>query len=186
MTKDKKTILDYAAFIKKIVEDDNLLPFDKEGCAAIIEYGTRIAGRQRKLSTRFNIVADVIRESNYFSKKDKKKIVSRRHVEKAIEERFERVGLIEDKIQEMIEEGTIMIDTKGSVIGQVNGLSVYQMGGYAFGKPTRITANTAVGRAGVINIEREAEQQRCSHSWRISPGKVCSEQTFLFICKPRL
>jgi lon-related putative ATP-dependent protease len=164
MNKDKKTILDYAAFIKKIIADDNLQPFDKEGCAAIIEYGTRIAGRQRKLSTRFNIIADVIRESSYFSKEDKKKVVSRSHVEKALEERFERVGLIEDKIQEMIEEGTIMIDSKGSVIGQVNGLSVYQMGGYAFGKPTRITANTSVGRAGVINIEREADMSGRTHN----------------------
>ena len=164
MNKDKKTILEYAAFIKKIIEDDNLQSFDKEGIAAIIEYGTRIAGRQRKLSTRFNIIADVIREASYFSKKDKKKVVSRSHVEKAIEERFERVGLIEDKIQEMIEEGTIMIDTKGSVVGQVNGLAVYQMGGYAFGKPTRITANTAVGRAGVINIEREADMSGRTHN----------------------
>jgi lon-related putative ATP-dependent protease len=164
MDKDKKTILEYAAFIKKITEDDNLQSFDREGIAAIIEYGTRIAGRQRKLSTRFNIIADVIREASYFSKKDKKKVVSRSHVEKAIEERFERVGLIEDKIQEMIEEGTIMIDTKGSVVGQVNGLAVYQMGGYAFGKPTRITANTAVGRAGVINIEREADMSGRTHN----------------------
>ncbi len=164
MNKDKKTILEYAAFIKKITEDDNLQSFDKEGIAAIIEYGTRIAGRQRKLSTRFNIIADVIREASYFSKKDKKKVVSRSHVEKAIEEGFERVGLIEDKIQEMIEEGTIMIETKGSVVGQVNGLAVYQMGGYAFGKPTRITANTAVGRAGVINIEREADMSGRTHN----------------------
>ncbi len=164
MNKDKKTILEYVAFIKKITEDDNLQPFNKGGITAIIEYGTRIAGRQRKLSTRFNIIADVIREASYFAKKDTKKVVSRSHVEKALEERFERVGLIEDKIQEMIEEGTIMIDTKGSVIGQVNGLSVYQMGGYAFGKPTRITANTAVGRAGVINIEREADLSGRTHN----------------------
>ncbi len=164
MNKDKKTIMDYAAFIKKITEDDNLQPFDKEGIAAVIEYSTRISGRQKKLSTRFNIIADVIRESSYFARKNKKKLVSRSHVEKAIEERFERVGLIEDKIQEMIEEGTIMIDTKGSIVGQVNGLSVYQMGGYAFGKPTRITANTAVGRAGVINIEREADMSGRTHN----------------------
>ena len=164
MDKDNRTIMDYAAFIKKIAEDDNLHPFDKGGIAAVIEYGTRISGRQKKLSTRFNIIADVIRESSYFAKKDKKKLVSRSHVEKAIEERFERVGLIEDKIQEMIEEGTIMIDTKGSVVGQVNGLSVYQMGEYAFGKPTRITANTSVGRAGVINIEREADMSGRTHN----------------------
>lgn len=164
MNKDKNTIMEYASFIKKITTEDKLKPFDKGGIAAIIEYGTRIAGRQRKLSTRFNIIADVIREASYFSKQDKKNVVDRNHVEKAIEERFERVGLIEDKIQEMIEEGTILIDTEGSIEGQVNGLSVYQMGGFSFGKPTRITATTAVGRAGVINIEREADLSGRTHN----------------------
>ena len=164
MSKDKNTILEYAAFIKKIIVEDGLQSFDKGGIAAIIEYGTRIAGRQKKLSTRFNIISDVIREANYFTKKDKKKVVSRTHVEKAITERFERVGLIENKIQEMIEEGSILIDTKGSVEGQVNGLSVYQVGGHSFGKPTRITASTAVGRAGVINIEREADMSGRTHN----------------------
>ncbi|MBN1223639.1 MAG: AAA family ATPase [Candidatus Aminicenantes bacterium] len=164
MKKDNKTILEYVAFIKKISEEDKLNPFSKGAIAAVIEYGTRIAGRQKKLSTRFHIIADVIREASYWAKKDKKDRVERSHVEKAIEERFERVGLIEDKIQEMIEEGTIMIDTKGGVVGQVNGLSVYQMGGFSFGKPTRITASTSVGRAGVINIEREADMSGRTHN----------------------
>jgi len=155
--KDERTILEYASFIKKIADEDNLLPFDREGIAAIIEYGTRLAGRQKKISTRFHIIADVIREANYWAIQDNNKIVSRSNVEKAIEERFERVSLIEDKIQEMIEEGTILIDTEGSVLGQVNGLSVYLMGEFSFGKPTRITATTSVGRGGVINIEREAD-----------------------------
>jgi len=162
--KDEKTIKDYICFIKKICDEDGLSPFDKGGMAAIIEYGTRIAGRQKKVSTRFHIIADVIRESDYWAKKENKKIVSREHVEKAVEERFERVSLIEDKIQELIEEGTIMIDTEGRVIGQVNGLSVYDMGQFAFGKPTRITARTAVGRAGVINIEREADLSGRTHN----------------------
>ncbi len=164
MNKDKKTVLDYTAFIKKIVEEDKLKPFDREGMASIIEHGTRIAGKQKKLSTRFNIIADVIREASYWAKKAKVEQVSRDHVEMAIQERFERVGLIEDKIQEMIDEGTIMINTKGTVVGQVNGLSVYMMGGYAFGKPTRITVSTSVGRAGVINIEREADMSGRTHN----------------------
>jgi len=164
MNKDKKTILDYTAFIKKITEEDKLKSFDREGMAAIIEYGTRIAGRQKKLSTRFNIIADVVREASYWAKKAKAAKVSRAHVEMAIQERFNRVSLIEGKIQEMIEEGTIMIDTKGSVVGQVNGLSVYMMGEFSFGKPTRITASTSVGRAGVINIERESDMSGRTHN----------------------
>jgi ATP-dependent Lon protease len=162
--KDNKTIMEYAQFISKICDDENLSHYNKEGMAAVIEYGTRMAGRQKKISTRFHILADVVREACYWAGKDKSKQVKREHVEKAIEERFERVSLIEDKIQEMIEEGTIMIDTKGNEIGQVNGLSVYAMGEFSFGKPTRITASTAVGRAGVINIEREADMSGRTHN----------------------
>lgn len=164
MLNDDKTLPEYASFIKKICDDDELSPFDKGGIAAVIEYGTRLAGRQKKVSTRFHIIADVVREAGYWAKKDRKDIVSREHVGKAILERFERVSLIEDKIQELIEEGTIMIDTEGKVIGQVNGLSVYDMGEFAFGKPTRITAKTSVGRAGVINIEREADLSGRTHN----------------------
>ncbi len=162
--KDDETVLEYAQFIKKICEEDKLTPFDKNGMAALIEYGIRLAGKQKKISTRFHILADVIREASHWAKKDKNKHVGREHVLQAIEERFERVSLIEDKIQEMIEEGTIMIDTEGSEIGQVNGLSVYAMGEFSFGKPTRITASTAVGRAGVINIEREADLSGRTHN----------------------
>jgi len=164
MKKDDNTIEDYIAFIRKISEDDKLLPFDKSGMAAVIEYGTRLAGRQKKISTRFHIIADVLREASYWAKKDNKETVSNDHVQKAIRERFERVSLIEDKVQEFIEEGTIMIDTEGKIVGQVNGLSVYDMGEFAFGKPTRITARTSVGRAGVINIEREADLSGRTHN----------------------
>jgi len=162
--KTDKILLDYVYFIKKIIEDDKLKTFDKEAMAAILEYGTRLSGKQKKISTRFHNIADIVREADYWAKKEKKDEVGRSHVEKAIEERFERVGLIERKIQEMIEEGTIMIDTEKSVVGQVNGLSVYMLNGFAFGKPTRITATTSVGRAGVINIEREADLSGNSHN----------------------
>jgi len=162
--KTDRTINDYARFIRKIGQEDGLLPFDREGIAALIEYGTRIAGRQKKISTRFHVLADVIREAAYFAARERKTSVSRKQVDKAIQERFERVSLIEDKIQEMIEEGTILIDTQGAVVGQVNGLSVYDMGQFAFGKPTRITAKTSVGRAGVINIEREADLSGRTHN----------------------
>jgi len=164
ITKSDQTIGDYASFIQKICKEDGLNPFDREGIAAVIEYGTRLAGRQKKVTTRFNIIADVIREASYWSVKEKKTVATRKHVDKAVQERFERISLIEDKIQEMIEEGSILIDTKGAVVGQVNGLSVYDMGQFAFGKPTRITAKTSVGRMGVINIEREAELSGKTHN----------------------
>ena len=161
---DKRRVLDYTAFAAKIIKEENLTPLNQDGMAALIEYSIRLAGKQKKLSTRFHHLSDVIRETSYWAKKDNKKNANRGHIEKAIQERFERVSLVEDKIQEMIEEGSIMIDVKGSVVGQVNGLSVYQMGEMAFGKPTRITATTAVGRAGVINIEREADLSGRTHN----------------------
>jgi lon-related putative ATP-dependent protease len=164
MPKDAEALSDYVRFIKKICTEDGLAPFAKDGIAALVEYATRIAGRQKKLSTRFHVIADVVRESCYWAGKAGRPAVGRADVDKAIAERFERVSLIEDKIQEMIEEGTIMIDTEGAVVGQVNGLSVYDMGQFMFGKPARITARTAMGRAGVINIEREADLSGPTHN----------------------
>jgi len=160
----KKTALEYMTFAKKIINEDNLLQVNRDGMAALMEYSIRLAGRRKKLSTRFHYISDVIREASYWAKKNSQKRIGREHIQKAILERFERVSLIEDKIQEMIESGTIMIDTKGSVVGQVNGLSVYQMGQVTFGKPTRITVSTSVGRAGVINIEREADLSGRTHN----------------------
>jgi ATP-dependent Lon protease len=164
MTRTEATPAEYARFIKKIGDDDRLLSFDRDGVAAVIEYATRVAGRQKKVSTRFHIIADVVREASYWAGKQGRAAVGRDAVEQAVRERFERVSLIERRIQEMIEEGTLMIDTEGSVVGQVNGLSVYDMGQFLFGKPTRITARTAMGRAGVVNIEREADLSGSTHN----------------------
>jgi len=164
MPKDEKSFADYVRFVKKICDEDGLLPIGQDGIAALIEYSTRIAGRQKKLSTRFHVIADIVRESSYWARRRKKSAVGREDVEQAIAERFERVSLIEDKIQEMIEEGTILIDTEGAVVGQVNGLSVYDMGQFMFGKPARITARTGMGRGGVINIEREADLSGPTHN----------------------
>ena len=164
MPKDDQNVHQYVCFIKKICDDDKLLPFDKTGVGGVVEYGVRVAGTQKKLSTRFTIIADLVRESSYWAQNAGSKVVKHEHVEKAIEEWIKRVSLIEDKIQEMIEDGTIMIDSEGKVVGQINGLSVYDLGEYAFGRPTRITARTSMGRAGVINIEREADLSGRTHN----------------------
>jgi len=164
MPKDEQNIYQYACFIRKICDEDKLLPFDKSGVGGVVEFGVRVAGTQKKLSTRFTIIADLIREASYWATNADSKVVKLEHVEKAIEEWIARVSLVEDKIQEMIEDGTIMIDSKGAVTGQINGLSVYDLGEYAFGKPTRITARTSMGRAGVINIEREADLSGRTHN----------------------
>ncbi len=154
---------EFACLVKRIIDDEKLLPFDKKAVAAVIEFGVRLAGRQKKLTTRFSDIADLVREASYWAGREGHSLVTDHHVDKAYEEKMDRLNLIEGKIQEMIEDGTIMIDSDGLVVGQVNGLSVYDMGDYAFGKPSRITAKTSMGRAGIINIERKAKLSGKTH-----------------------
>ncbi len=162
--KNSESIQQYVRFLKMVCDDEKLRPLDATALAQIIEFGVRLSGRQKKLSTRFNIIADVAREANYWAGKQNTGMVTGEHVEKAIEERVFRVRLVEDRIQELINDGTFLIDTEGAAVGQVNGLTVYDMGEHAFGKPARITARTSLGRSGVINIEREAELSGPTHN----------------------
>ena len=164
MKKDTEKIQQYASFIRKICDEEKLKPFDKTGIAAVVEYGVRMTGRQKKLSTRFHLIADLLREANYWAVKDGSDVVREEHVDKAIEKKIYRLNLIEEKIQEMIDEGTILIDSDGMVVGQVNGLAIYNLGDYMFGKPSRITVKTSMGKAGIINIEREAEMSGPTHN----------------------
>jgi len=164
MPKTKGSVLQYIRFIKMICDDEKLLPFSTSALAQIIEFGVRLAGRQQKISTRFNIIADVAREASYWARKEKAGFVLCNHIEQALDERVYRVKLVEEKIQEMIHNGTIMIDTKGAQVGQVNGLSVYDSGEHEFGKPSRITARTSLGRNGIINIERDSELSGPMHN----------------------
>lgn len=162
--KDEDKVRQYASFIRKVCDEEKLKPFDRTGVAAVVEHGVRIAGRQKKLSTRFHLIADLLREANYWAGKDGSPVVKEAHVDKAIEKRAYRLNLVEEKIQEMIDDGTILIDSDGMVAGQVNGLSVYNLGDYAFGKPSRITVKTSLGKAGIINIEREVEMSGPIHN----------------------
>ncbi len=164
MNRDTSAVGQYLRFVKMVCDDENLKVFDREALAVLVEFGVRLAGNQKKLSTRFNILADVVREANYWAGEELAQIVRAQHVRKAVEERVYRVKLIEEKLQEMINDGVIMIDTEGAVVGQVNGLSVYDTGEHAFGKPSRITVKTSLGRAGVINIERESEMSGPTHN----------------------
>jgi ATP-dependent Lon protease len=164
MERSEGTQLQYASFIRKICHDEKLLPFDRSGVAAVIEHGVRLAGRQKKLSTEFHRITDILREASYWAKRDKSEVIAEKHVDQAVAEKIYRKKMIEEKIQEMIEDGIIMIESDGAVVGQVNGLSVYDMGEYAFGKPSRITAKTSMGKAGIINIEREADLSGRTHN----------------------
>jgi lon-related putative ATP-dependent protease len=147
----------YGRFVRVLTQLEDLPKFHKSAVAAIIEYGVRLAGRRDRLSTRFSEIGDVLREAVHWSEKMGATVVKREHVERALEERRERVSLIETKMQEMYDDGRILMDTRGAEVGQVNGLAVYDFGDHVFGRPSRITAETGVGRSGIINIEREAE-----------------------------
>ena len=159
-----KSIDSYVSFVRTLCEAESLRAFDVTGVVEVVEYGARLAGRQDKLSTRFSVLADVLREASFWAGKAGAEQVSCEHVRKAIDERIERVRMVEEKMQEMIANGTILIDTGGSVVGQVNGLSVYQLGEFEFGRPTRITVKTGMGKAGIVNIEREAAMSGPTHN----------------------
>ncbi|MCX5801630.1 MAG: ATP-binding protein [Candidatus Eisenbacteria bacterium] len=163
MKRSKDTIYDYACFIAKVCRDEGLRHFDKSGVAAVAEYAVRLAGNQEKLTARFLQIADIVKEANYWASKDRGELVQGKHVERAIYEKIYRVKLIEEKIQELIERGILMIDIEGASVGQVNGLAVYDLGDHVFAKPSKITAQTSLGRAGIINIEREANLSGRTH-----------------------
>ena len=147
----------YCQFISRVVREEELLHFDRSAVGAVIEYGYRIADHKNRLSIRFGEIVKIIRESSFWVQKRKKQIVSSKDVAYAIDKHIARHDLVEEKIQDSILENTINVDVKGFKVGQVNGLAVYDLGDYAFGKPSRITVNTFIGSRGIINIEREAK-----------------------------
>ncbi len=155
--KTKDNMMAYAAFLSGCCDDCEAKHFNPSGVAKIIEYSSRMVADQERLSSRFAQIKDWIQEANYWALKDNARYISAHHVQKAMDERLFRHNLIDERIRDLINRGTIMIDTQGEVIGQVNGLSVYSLGDISFGKPSRITAKTFMGRGGVINIERESQ-----------------------------
>jgi len=155
--KTKDNMIAYAAFLSGSCDECEAKHFDPSGVAKIIEYSARMVADQERLSSRFAQIKDWIQEANYWALKDNARFISARHVQKAMDERLFRHNLIDERIRDLINRGTIMIDTEGEVVGQVNGLSVYSLGDISFGKPSRITSKTFLGRGGVINIERESQ-----------------------------
>jgi len=158
------SVMQVARFIKTQVEKSELRSFDASGVSAIMEEAVRWAGRQEKISTAFPVMADLLSEADYFAGQAEAKHVAGKHVKEAINAKIYRSNQVEERIQEMIDRGSLFVDTEGEVVGQVNGLAVYSMGDYAFGKPARITAVTSLGKEGIINIEREADMSGPTHN----------------------
>ena len=153
----KENLEAYASFICGICQTEELRHFDRSGVARVLEQGARMVSDQTKLSSRFGQLKDLLIEADYWARKDGSPRVKGEHVRKAVEEKVYRLNLVEERIRQLIAEGTIMVDVEGEVVGQVNGLAVFDLGDFSFGRPSRITAKTFAGRRGVINIERESQ-----------------------------
>ena len=161
--REEDRIMQMAAFVARFVEEEGLRHMDRAAFAAIIEQASRMVEDQEKLSLRFSELTDLMRESAYWAEQDDAEFVSAQHVERAVEEQEFRAGLVKDRVQELIYRDVLLVDTNGEVVGQVNGLAVHMLGHYAFGRPSRITANVYLGNAGVVNIERRSGLSHSTH-----------------------
>ena len=157
-------IMKLARFVRSFSEKEGMLPLDKEAMAKVVEFTSRISDDKNKLSTRFNEIGEIVAEASTWARLSKKKLVTKDFIDKALSERIDRIKKYDSKYLEMIEENTLLINTSGSEIGVINGLTVMTIGDYTFGKPARITAATYMGKNEIINIEREAEMSGPTHS----------------------
>src|SRR5207247_11348477 len=156
MELDTPHLLAYGRRVAQRCQQEGLQHFARSGVDGFVEFGARRACDRQKVSAAYAEIADLVREAAYWTRKDNGNLVSARYVEKALEARVFRSNRIEEEIRELITQGTILVDIDGRKIGQVNGLAVLQLGDYAFGRPSRVTASVAMGQAGLINIERES------------------------------
>jgi ATP-dependent Lon protease len=163
MERDRKHQIAYAQWVGNLCAEEGLPHFDQSGIERLIEFGARQAGDRDKVLASYAEIADLVREAAFWARKEDRQLVSARHVEQALQSRVFRSNRIEEQIREMIANGTILVDTDGKKVGQVNGLSVMEIGGYAFGRPSRVTASVAMGQAGIINIERESHLSGSIH-----------------------
>ena len=151
-------------FVRSFCVQEELIDLDKEAMAKIVEFTSKLAGDKEKLSTQFNEISEIVGESATWAKLSKSKVVTKEFVKKALDERVDRIKKYDTKYLQMIKEESLLIETEGEKVGQINGLTVITIGDYSFGKPAKITANTYMGKTGIVNIEREVEMSGASHS----------------------
>uniref|UniRef100_A0A7C3V9I4 endopeptidase La n=1 Tax=Desulfobacca acetoxidans TaxID=60893 RepID=A0A7C3V9I4_9BACT len=164
MKKTPEHLQDFCAVVAAYCQDEKLLPIHKTGMARLIEHAQELAGSQNKLTLQLKEVLDVVKEANFWAKSNEHQVIFGTDIERAIEEKIYRSDLPEEKLQDFIDEGMLFIETAGGVVGQVNGLSVYTLGDHAFGRPSRITATYALGKEGVVAIDREAKMAGNIHN----------------------
>ncbi len=161
---DAENMASYVAFVRKTVDDFELLHFDASALEAIVRYGSILAGRQDRFSARYGMVEDLCHESDQTARSEGVQTVAAEHVRSAISARRARSALLPDRRRDMITEGVLRIETSGKALGQINGLAVYSVGGHEFGTPTRITCRVGAGRRGISAIERETERSGAIHT----------------------
>ncbi|HIJ59164.1 MAG TPA: AAA family ATPase, partial [Nitrospirae bacterium] len=164
MARNEETMNLYAAFTASCQQEEAMKPLDRAAVCRLIEAGSRLANHKFKLSTRFSEIVDIIREANYKATVEGVEYITGKHITESIKEKIYRSNRIEEKIQELIEEDTIIIDSTSMKVGQINGLAILDLGDYSFGKPARITVNTYPGKAGIVNIEREIKMSGKIHN----------------------
>jgi len=153
----------YGQWVGRLCRQENLPHFERSGVARLVEFGARRVGDREKVSAAYAEVADLVREAAYWAGKDEARLVTAAHVETALQQRRFRANRIEEELREMITRGTVLLDSQGKKVGQINGLAVLDIGGHSFGRPSRITASVGMGRAGIVNIERESRLSGSSH-----------------------
>lgn len=154
--RSKATIKDCVSCLTRYCRDEGIKHVDRTGMARLVEYSMELTGNRDKITLRMGAMSDIVKEANYWAEQDKAKKIGATHVEKAIEKKKYRSNLLEERIQELIKKDIFWVETDGEKVGQINGLSIIQSGDYMFGKPGRITANVAIGKEGVITIDRES------------------------------
>ena len=164
MPRNEHTMLDYARFVATTCANEKLRPVTGDGVSAVVEFGSRLVESQRKVTLQFNLIANLLVEADALAQEQGVEEISRAHIEDSIRQREFRLSLLEDKVREDILENSVLIDTQGERVGAVNGLAVYEVGDYLFGKPSRITASVYAGKGGVINVEREARLSGSLHA----------------------
>ncbi|HPC83256.1 MAG TPA: AAA family ATPase [Thermoanaerobaculaceae bacterium] len=163
MPRGQAQVSEFLSLMAKIVRDEKLPHLNREGMAALVEESVRLARNRGRLSARFSDVADILREAAYLCRSQRRRYVGRTQVRAAVEARRERFSLPEEKLTELMLEGVLHVRTEGRAVGQANGLAVYDLGYHAFGLPGRVTARVALGKEGVVNIEREARLSGPTH-----------------------
>ena len=163
MDKSTDNIKKIAGFISKFSKDEGTIPFDSTAVAVVIEYASKVVEDKNKLTTKFNLMSEILAESCTWATLDKAQYVTASHVKKAYTEKMYRFSMYQDKMSDMLDDDIIMIATSGYNVGKINGLAVLDVGDYAFGCPMRITATTYMGKSGIVNIEKEADMSGPTH-----------------------